>query len=217
MLRASYHEFALPAILLMLLLPLASRLTHGKEKAAVKAPAATIAQASGSPAEAATTTITEPASAPTEDKVTRMLGGGPENVTLTPEEQQFFDLVNTERKARGVPEVTVAPLLVRTAREKSQEMHDLNYWGHQPPNTQKGTAMWRVVAALKETPLDMLVGENLYYCSSVQVASGHAALMNSPTHRKNILNPRYQYLGVGAYIAQGGRFWVTEHFLDIQY
>ena len=74
-----------------------------------------------------------------------------------------------------------------------------------------------VLKALKEPPASMLVGENLYYCSRVLIEEGHQALMNSPTHRKNILNPAYQYLGIGAYISDDGRFWVTEHFLDIKY
>ena len=151
------------------------------------------------------------------DKTTIMLGGGPEDVKLTSEEQQFVDLVNKERKERDIPELIVAPLLVQTARAKSQEMHDKKYWGHESPDRKRRTAMYRVLADLKEQPKYMLVGENLYYCSQVLVESGHQALMNSPTHRKNILNPEYKYVGIGAYIAKDGRFWVTEHFLKIDY
>lgn len=151
------------------------------------------------------------------DKTTVMLGGGPENVKLTAEEQQFVDLVNKERKERNIPELIVAPLLVNTARAKSKEMHDKNYWGHESPDKKRRTAMYRVLADLKEQPKYMLVGENLYYCSQVLVASGHQALMNSPTHRRNILNPEYQYIGVGGFIAKDKRFWITQHFLKIEY
>jgi len=151
------------------------------------------------------------------DKTTVMLGGGPQDVKLTPEEQRFVDLTNKERKDRGLNELIVAPLLVTTARAKSQEMHDKNYWGHEEPGKKNSTAMYRVLAALKEQPKYMVVGENLYYCSQVLVDSGHTALMNSPTHRKNILNPDYKYIGIGAYISKDGKFWVTEHFLKIDY
>ncbi len=150
------------------------------------------------------------------DKTTTMLGG-PEPVTLTPEEQRFVDLVNQERKKAGVPELVVAPLLVRTAREKSKEMHDLNYWGHASPVKGKSTALYRVMQALPQAPITMTVGENLYYCPAVLVDSGHQALMNSPTHKKNILYPDYRYIGVGGFIAPDKRFWVTEHFLTIDY
>lgn len=151
------------------------------------------------------------------DKTTVMLGGGPENVKLTPEEQRFVELTNKERKDRDLNELIVAPLLVTTAREKSKEMYDKNYWGHESPDKKRRTAMYRVLAELKEQPKYMVVGENLYYCTQVLVDSGHQALMNSPTHRKNILNPDYKYIGIGAYIAKDGRFWVTEHFLKIDY
>lgn len=152
-----------------------------------------------------------------DEKTQRMLGGGPDAVLLTAEEQQFVDLVNTERKSRGLNELVVAPLLVKVAREKSQEMHDLKYWGHESPVKEKRTAMRRVLYYLPEQPLSMTVGENLYYCSKVLVESGHQALMNSPSHRKNILNPIYDYVGIGAFKAKDGRFWVTQIFLEIGY
>ncbi|MHB0937208.1 MAG: CAP domain-containing protein [Armatimonadota bacterium] len=151
------------------------------------------------------------------NKTTIMLGGGPEDVKLTSEEQQFVDLVNKERRERDIPELIVAPLLVQTARAKSKEMHDKNYWGHESPDKKRRTAMYRVLADLKEQPKYMIVGENLYYCSQVLVGSGHTALMNSPTHRKNILNPEFKYIGIGGFIARDKRFWITEHFLKIDY
>jgi len=143
--------------------------------------------------------------------------GGGQTITLTVEEQLFVELTNNERVQHGLKALIIVPLLVTTARDKSREMHDLNYWGHTSPTADKRTAMPRVLKALKEPPASMLVGENLYYCSRVLIEEGHQALMNSPTHRKNILNPAYQYLGIGAYISDDGRFWVTEHFLDIKY
>ncbi len=152
-----------------------------------------------------------------DDNVVTMLGGGPEQITLTAEESQFVELVNAERKARGLHALTVAPLLVHAAREKSQEMHDLRYWGHESPVKEKRTAMRRVLTFLPEKPRTMLVGENLYYCSKVLVESGHQALMDSPTHRKNILNPRYKYIGLGGFTAEDGRFWITQLFLDITF
>lgn len=154
---------------------------------------------------------------PPQDTVTTMLGGGPEDVVLTAEEQRYVDLTNTERKAQKLPELTVAPLLVKVAREKSQEMHDLNYWGHESPVKEKRTAMRRVLYFLPKPPRTMTVGENLCLCPKVMVEEGHNALMASPTHRANILNPIYHYIGIGAYTAADGRFWVTEIFLDIDY
>ena len=151
------------------------------------------------------------------DKTVTILGGGAEKATLTTEEQRFVELTNAERKSRGLCELQVAPLLVTVAREKSKEMHDLKYWGHESPVKNKRSAMRRLSTYLPEMPVYMTVGENLYYCNKVLVDSGHQALMNSPTHRKNILNPDYKYIGLGAFTGKDGRFWVTEIFLDIAY
>jgi uncharacterized protein YkwD len=152
-----------------------------------------------------------------EDKTRKMLGGGPEVVTLTAEEKHFLDLTNTERRNAHLPELIPVPLLVKAAREKSQEMHDLNYWGHESPVKEKRTAMRRVLYYLPKPPKTMLVGENLCLSTHVAVEEGHAALMNSPTHRANILCPEYQYVGIGSYTGDDGRFWTTELFLQISY
>jgi uncharacterized protein YkwD len=146
-----------------------------------------------------------------------MLGGTPDKATLTAEEQRFVDLTNAERKANNLPELIVAPLLVKVAREKSQEMHDLKYWGHDSPVKEKRTAMRRVLFHLPKPPLSMTVGENLCFCPKVMVEEGHKALMASPTHKANILNPVYRYIGIGAFTAPDGRCWTTEIFLDIDY
>lgn len=237
--RAIYFAFVVPVAVIFLLLSLTAWQPRCAERTAAiiqqvaseteatdeKATAAkTASPEEATAAETESTVPGEPEPAATEptpagkyDKATVMLGGGPEQAELTPEEQQFVELINKERKARDIPEVTVAPLLVKTARAKSREMHDLNYWGHESPDKKRRTAMYRVLDALPEQPKTMLVGENLYFCTEVLVDSGHMALMNSPTHRKNILNPEYKYLGIGAYIAKDKRFWVTEHFVKINY
>ncbi|MHB9129467.1 MAG: CAP domain-containing protein [Armatimonadota bacterium] len=162
-------------------------------------------------------TATTPPAAKRESKIVRMLGGGPDQVKLTPDEQKFVEMTNADRKAHKLKELTVAPLLESVAREKSKEMHDLKYWGHQSPIAEKRTAMRRVLFYLPEPPESLTVGENLCYSPRIDVEAGHKALMNSPTHRRNILNPVYQYVGIGTYIADDGRAWTTEIFLTASY
>jgi uncharacterized protein YkwD len=66
------------------------------------------------------------------------------------------------------------------------------------------------------TPNSLLVGENIYYCSVFNdvynVDYSHRALMNSPGHRANILEPRFTKIGIGVYRTVKGEFWVTEMF-----
>ncbi|MHB9026681.1 MAG: CAP domain-containing protein [Armatimonadota bacterium] len=153
-----------------------------------------------------------------DDKRTvKMLGGSPDKITLTTEEKDFLDRANAERKAKGLPELIVAPLLVKVAREKSKEMHDLNYWGHESPVKEKRTAMRRLLCHLPEKPRSMIVGENLVFSTRVNVDEGHQALMHSPSHKKNILSAEYCYAGMGAFTAKDGRFWLTQIYLKIEY
>ncbi|OPZ83284.1 MAG: Cysteine-rich secretory protein family protein [bacterium ADurb.Bin429] len=149
--------------------------------------------------------------------IVEMLGGTPDKITLTAEEQRYIELTNAERKEKNLPELVVSPLLVKVAREKSKEMHDLKYWGHESPVKDKRTAMRRVLFHLPKPPFAMTVGENLCFCPKVMVEEGHNALMASPTHKANIVNPVYRYIGIGAFTAEDGRFWITEIFLDIDY
>ncbi len=139
---------------------------------------------------------------------------------LTADEQEFVELVNGERSRRGLCTLTVDPLLVRAARAHSREMCARDYFDHHSPTPGLSTPMDRYLSSLKDTGADtpdyLLVGENIYYCSIsndvYNVDYGHRALMNSPGHRANILEPRFQKIGLGIYKNAKGEFWVTEMF-----
>ena len=149
---------------------------------------------------------------------------GPSADALRPEESEYIQRVNAERVSRGLNALTVDPLLVQIARGHSQEMCDLNYFDHHSPTAGQITPMDRYVKGLHDSGVDtppyLLVGENIFYCSvfndTYNVAYGHQALMNSPGHRANILEPRFARIGVGTYQDAHGQFWVTEMFLKDQ-
>jgi uncharacterized protein YkwD len=143
-------------------------------------------------------------------------GGTPQEsaaTSMTVEEARFVDLVNAERAKQGLSKLTVDPLLITVARGHSKEMSDKQYFSHTSPTPGLATALDRFLAEVKERPSWALVGENLYYCSRVDVEGGHTALMNSPLHKKNILEPRYKSIGVGSFINSKGEFYITQMFL----
>ena len=139
---------------------------------------------------------------------------------LTAEEQEFIVKVNAERTGRGLNALAVDPLLVRTARAHSREMCDLTYFNHHSPTLGMTTPMDRYLKALHDrgsaNPDSLLIGENIYYCSVFNdvynVDYGHRALMDSPGHRANILEPRFTKIGLGVYRNDKGEFWVTQMF-----
>ena len=132
---------------------------------------------------------------------------------MTKEEIQFTELVNKERAERGLQQLIVDPTLIKVARTHSGEMSNKHYFSHNSPTPGIKTALDRYLTEVKQRPTWALVGENLFYCSIVDVDRGHYALMNSEGHRANILEPRYERIGVGICTDSEGEFYVTQMFL----
>lgn len=135
----------------------------------------------------------------------------------TDEEQQFVDLVNRERAKRGLSHLTVDPTLIATARLHSAEMRDKAYFNHESPTPGLRSPMDRylkVVGAVAQDPkFYACVGENLFWSTVTDVYRGHQAFMNSPTHRENVLFPRFEKIGVGIVKKENGEFWVTQMYV----
>lgn len=126
--------------------------------------------------------------------------------TLTPDETEMVRLVNEERTNRGLRPLTVDYRLVDLARKKSQDMIDRNYFGHISPTYGSPFDMMNAAGISYR-----IAGENL--AGAPNVASAHKALMNSEGHRRNILNPSYTRIGVGA--VKGGPYGImfTQMFI----
>jgi uncharacterized protein YkwD len=132
----------------------------------------------------------------------------------TDEERQFVDLVNRERARRGLRKLEIEPLLTAIARQHSTEMRDRSYFNHDSPIPVIRTPMDRYRRMVPNPPNDYAcVGENLFYCTVVDIQRGHRAFMNSPTHRDNVVFPHYQKIGVGIVKNDRGEFWVTQMYL----
>ena len=154
----------------------------------------------------------------------RPLSDGPDTVQsadLAADEREFVNRINAERTERGLYALTPDPILVQTARSHSWDMCARGYFSHVTSAAGGHTPMDRYLSTLhaggQATPGYLLVGENIYYCSLSRpghdVLLGHQALMNSPGHRANILDPRFARVGVGIYRDPSGQIWVTEMFL----
>jgi uncharacterized protein YkwD len=131
---------------------------------------------------------------------------------ITGQEYEMMEWANHERELRGLKPLEVDFLLVEIGREHSEEMARLGYFDHFSPTPGMKTPLDRYLAHISDRPQWVYVGENLYYCSVVDPARGHRKLMESPTHKENILDPKFQRIGVGIFIDDSGRFWVTQMF-----
>ncbi|PKM90998.1 MAG: hypothetical protein CVU87_00340 [Firmicutes bacterium HGW-Firmicutes-12] len=124
---------------------------------------------------------------------------------LTADEQQMLSLINQERAQVGVAPLQADMRLVQSARVKSQDMIDNNYFSHTSPVYGGFSALIR-----KYAPDYPYIGENI--AGNRKVDAAHTAFMNSDGHRKNILNPKYTHVGIG--IINGGPYgkMFTQHF-----
>lgn len=131
----------------------------------------------------------------------------------TADERKFLLLVNEERRARGIAPLAYNAGLRDVARTHSREMAAKRYFAHESPTPGLRTPMDRYLRSLSRQPQYLLVGENLFYSSATGVERGHKALMDSPGHRRNLLDPRYDAIGVGTYVNADGEYWVTQMFM----
>jgi uncharacterized protein YkwD len=123
-------------------------------------------------------------------------GEGPAVASLTSTELALAERVDGVRAARGVPALDTRAGLSRVARGWAARMAREQRLRH---NQRLGelVANWRYL------------GENVGYGPTWQDV--HAALMNSPPHRANLLDRRFSEIGVGV-VTRDGRVWVVEVF-----
>lgn len=133
--------------------------------------------------------------------------------------------VNKERKARKATKtktVTKYTKLQTTGNIRSKEI--LKKWSHTRPN---GKSWSTVLTSNGISKKNLKAGEDLakitftarssYSTSYINQISNvvHQSLMNSPTHKKVILNANYKKIGIGVYSAVKGNkvtVYITEHF-----
>lgn len=120
----------------------------------------------------------------------------PENLqTDSASEERMFILVNEARTKAGVGKLTVDGRMAEVARAYSRDMFLRHYFSHYDPEGHN------VVYRMEQASISFTtVGENLAYAPDVETA--HQGLMNSPGHRRNILDPEFDRAGIG--IIDGG-------------
>lgn len=111
-------------------------------------------------------------------------------------EGEFVSLLNQERAADGLPQLSMAGDLTAVARRHSQGMADDDNLRHNP-DLDSEVSGWQKV------------GENVGRGPSAGAI--HQGFMNSPSHARNILDPDWTQVGVGV-VVRDGQVWVTEVF-----
>jgi uncharacterized protein YkwD len=119
-------------------------------------------------------------------------------------EARLVQLLNQSRAEQGLSPLTVDNRLTQAARKHTQLMVQHAALSHQFP----GEPPMQTRFSDAELPSDR-EGENV--ALSQDISSAHQELIDSPPHRANILDPKYNAVGVGV-IRSGPNLYVTEDF-----
>lgn len=100
-------------------------------------------------------------------------------------------LTNQRRVQAGLPALVLNQVLSNAAYTKARDMIDRDYWAHTAPDGQEPWSFFSKFGYKYR-----YAGENLArdFSSASAIVD---AWMNSPTHRDNILNPKYKEIGIG--------------------
>lgn len=122
-------------------------------------------------------------------------------------EAQMLELINQEREALGLAPLAADPALTLVARAHAADMFARGYFAH--VNLDGAGPFDRIAAARIRY---RAAGENLALAPTLNLA--HQGLMNSPSHRANILQPQFGRVGIG--ILDGGAYglMVVQNFRD---
>jgi hypothetical protein len=117
-------------------------------------------------------------------------------------ERLIFDLVNDERRERGLEPLEWDDQLADLARDWNEEMADRGRLEHQEPEQM-----------LERAEGFTGVGENIFRATaSVPASTIHVGWMRSDGHRANVLRADFHRLGVGLLCDDDGQVWATQRF-----
>jgi uncharacterized protein YkwD len=125
-------------------------------------------------------------------------------------EIECLDEVNHQRAVRGLTPMEIDWDLLAVARGYSRQMAEEGFFSH---IDRQGRDVRRRLDKARISWL--MVGENLSYSNGYvnPVAAALRGWMNSPGHRRNILEGRYNDSAIGAWIAPDGTIYFTQIFL----
>lgn len=116
----------------------------------------------------------------------------------------LFELANRERSSRGIPALKWDTSLAEAAHQHAFRMAEQNTLAHQLPGEPDVPTRGKEAGAKMSA-----AAENIALGSSV--TDLHSGWMNSPPHRRNLLGPQFNSIGI-AVIQRGKIFFAVEDF-----
>ncbi len=123
-------------------------------------------------------------------------------------EQGLYDLINRERAKQGIPLLQISKSLISIARSHSQDMavqSDLTHISNDGKTYAK---------RLHEAGLFFKgSGENVAFSQSFLPEAIHDSFMRSQGHRENIMDTRFDTIGIGVFYNKDKGYYITQDFM----
>ncbi len=149
-------------------------------------------------------------------------------------ERRIHELINRERKARGLSRLRWNDSLSRIARNHSRDMAERGYFAHVSPDGNGFQDRYREAGYVCAIPQGLTVyagAENIFLNNrydSITTMNGREIVdwntaekiadttvqgwMDSPGHRRNILEPVWRSEGIGVFLAPDDSIYITQNF-----
>jgi len=122
--------------------------------------------------------------------------------------RRLFETANRERVSRGLPALRSDPALEALAREQSEDMARLGLLAHL-----SGTGDTLTERLRKAGVYFTANAENVARSDSFDPELLHESFMNSPEHRKALLNPEFDETGMAIARGADGDYYATQDFI----
>jgi uncharacterized protein YkwD len=146
-------------------------------------------------------------------------------LNTTRAERAITETINRERASRGLEPVEQDDAIAAVARNHSRDMIERGYYAHESPDgktpydrIEAGQPSCHAVgeniaATWWQRPFETDDGERGRHTTVTELANGLAEQwLNSQSHRRNMLDSRWERTGVGVAVADDGEVLVTQNF-----
>jgi uncharacterized protein YkwD len=126
-------------------------------------------------------------------------------------ERRAFEQTNQVRVEKGLPAFEWDADVCRMARNHSENMSRLNFFGHVTPDGLRLRDRARAAGIL----VYKVMGENIAYNQGYEDPGAFAVerWMASEKHRANILSTEFRAMAIGMYVAADGSVFLTQTFI----
>lgn len=125
-------------------------------------------------------------------------------------EKRLFDMINSERRSKGLPLLKSDAKIQKAARAHSRDMIKRNFFDHVNPDSETVGDRLKI-AKIKWIMVAENIASNMNMDDPVETAFEN--WLKSSSHYKNIINKEYELSGIGIAQAQDNTFYFTQVFV----